>query len=357
MERLREGRVPDWLRILASVGWRLLVVIAVTALVALAIIRLRVVVIPLILAMLIAAVLAPPARWLMDRGWRPLLATWLVVLLATGALVGAGWLLVPRFAGSFTEIGAAIGDAYDDIRSWLADGPLQLDPATIDEAETVIVDRLRGVLESGVTSQATLIVEIVTAFVLTLVVAFFYVKDGASFRTFVLRRFPADLRPRVDETISTGWSTLRWYLLGVVVVGIADAVLIGIGLAIIGVPLVVPIMVLTFLAAFFPMVGAIFAGGVATLLALASQGLGDALLVMGLTVVVQQVDGDVIAPVVYSRMVDLHPLAVLLALTGGAVLGGLIGAFLAVPLLAVVVAVRKAWVAAAHDPPEAEGAG
>jgi predicted PurR-regulated permease PerM len=123
----------------------------------------------------------------------------------------------------------------------------------------------------------------------------------------------------------------------------ADAIIIGIGLLIIGVPHVLPVMVLTFLAAFFPLVGAIFAGAVATLLALASGGIADALLVVGLTVLVQQVDGDVIAPVVYSRAVSLHPLAVLIALTVGAISAGIIGAFLAVPTLAVAVAVVKAW--------------
>jgi predicted PurR-regulated permease PerM len=340
---IREGSVPRWLRISAAAGWRILILIALGFIAAVSIARLRVIVIPLLLALLIAAALAPPARWLQDRGWPPLVATWLIVLTATGMVVGVGWLLYPRFADGFAQIGPTLSDAYDEIRRWFVEGPMALDPATIDEAETVAVDRLRSLAESGFTSQAAVLIEIITAFFLTLVVAFFYIKDGDAFRRTVLRRFPEGLRPRAAMAMSTGWSVLQRYLLGVVVVGIVDAVVIGTGLAIIGVPLVIPIMVLTFLAAFFPLVGAIFAGGVATLLALASGGFGDAVLVLILTVAAQQLDGDIIAPFVYSRAVDLHPLGVLLSLTAGAALAGVMGALLAVPVLAVSKAMRTAW--------------
>jgi predicted PurR-regulated permease PerM len=343
VEEIREGSVPNWLRMSAAVGWRSLILIALIFIAAESIARLQVIVVPLVLAMFIAAALAPPARWLQNHGWRPLLATWLIVLVASGVVVGIGWLVVPRIADGFAQIGPTLGDAYDDIRRWLVEGPLALDPATIDEAETVAVDRLRSLAESGFTSQAALLVEIVTALFLTLVVAFFYIKDGDGFRRTVLRRFPEGLRPRAAMAMSTGWSVLQRYLLGVVVVGLVDAVVIGAGLAIIGVPLVIPIMVLTFLAAFFPMVGAIFAGGVATLLALASGGVGDAVMVLILTVAAQQLDGDIVAPFVYSRAVHLHPLGVLLALTAGAALAGVMGALLAVPILAVSTAMRTAW--------------
>ncbi|MDX1690248.1 MAG: AI-2E family transporter [Acidimicrobiia bacterium] len=343
LEVLRDGDVPPWLRNAAAIGWRLLVVGAVVLASAVAVVKLRVVVVPLLLALLLAAILAPPAGWLKDRGWPPLLATWAVVLVAIGVLTGIGWLVVPRFVDGLAEVGDSLVDAYEDIKTWVIEGPLAVDPAAVADAEDALVDRLQRIAEAGVTSQAALVVEIITAAFLTLIVTFFYIKDGDTFTETFVDRFPEPVQPRLREALAEGWHVLQRYVAGVFVVGLADAALIGIGIAIVGVPLVLPIMVLTFLAAFFPLVGAIFAGGIATLLALASGGLGDAIIVLLITIVVQQLDGDVIAPLVYSRAVDLHPLAILLAITAGGVLAGLLGALLAVPVLAVTLAMRRSW--------------
>ena len=344
-ETLRDGDVPGWLRNAAAVSWRSLVVIALAAVVVFGLVHLRVIFIPLALALLIAAVLGPPARWLMGRGWPPTLATWALSLVVLTLLVGLGWLLVPQFASGLADIGPALGDAYEEVREWLVEGPLGIDPSTIEGIEETAADRARDLIETGVTTQAGLFLEILTAFVLTLVVAFFYIKDGEMFRGVILDRFPTEVRDRAARAMDQGMTVLRRYLLGTVVVGLVDATVIGIGLVLIGVPLVVPLMAFTFLAAFFPLVGAIVAGLLATLVALAAGGAGDALLVLLLTIVVQQIDGDVVAPLVYSRAVNLHPLAILLALTAGAAIAGILGAFLAVPLMAVVVAMRKAWIA------------
>lgn len=343
LDAIREGSVPSWLKTSASIGWRVLIVVGLIIVSATIINRLRVVFIPLILALLIAAALAPPARWLMHRGWPPLLATWTILLVVAGTLGTIGWLLAPRFADGFDQLTPTIGDAYDDIESWLIDGPLNLDQETVDEMENTVRNRAADIVETQFTSRVALVLEIATAFFLTLVVSFFYIKDGDRFRDLVLRRFPQDERGRVEATLAKGWWVLQRYLAGTIVVGAVDALAIGAGLAIIGVPLVVPIMVLTFFAAFFPLVGAIGAGAVATLLALATGGVGEALLVLGLTVVVQQVDGDVVAPIVYSRALDLHPLAILLAITAGGVIAGVLGALLAVPLLAATMAMRAVW--------------
>jgi predicted PurR-regulated permease PerM len=341
---LDDGEIPDWLRTTASAGWRVLVLAGVVVVAGLVVSRLRVVFVPLLLGLLIAAVLGPPARWLVSHRWPPLLATWCVVLAATAVVGGIGWFLVPSLAGGFAEIGDAAADAYDEVRDWLVDGPFGMSREAVDEAEAAVVDRVREAVESGIASRASLAIEVVAAGLLTLVVAFFYVKDGRGFRDRLVRALPDDARPRGERALDTGWTVLRRYLLGTVVVGTVDALLIGLGLLLVGVPLVGPLMLLTFLAAFFPMVGAIAAGVVATLVALASGGVGDALIVAAISVVVQQVDGDVLAPLVFSRAVYLHPLAVLLALTAGAVIAGIIGAMLAVPLLAVTLAMRRAWI-------------
>lgn len=349
LDAIRDGQVPSWLRTAAAVGWRLLVVCAVVFVAAAVVSRFQVIVVPLIVALLIAAFLAPPVRWMERRGVHSLVATWIVILAGAALVAGLGWLIVPRLAAGFGDFGTALTEAYQDSRAWLIEGPLALDPADVQDTEDRIAHRFRQLAETGLTTRATLIVEVITAIFLTLVITFFYVKDGPAFRDKILGLVPEEDRRRARAALHEGWWVTQRYLLAVVVVGAVDAVIIGAGLAVIGVPHVLSLMALTFLAAFFPLVGAIFAGGVAAMLALGAGGVSDALLVIGLTVIVQQVDGDVVAPLVYSRAVDLHPLAVLLALTAGAVIGGIIGAFLAVPALAVTLAVARTWRAPAGE--------
>ena len=343
VETLREGTVPLWLRTAAALAWRLVVIaialVALTTLVS----RFQVIIVPLMIAVLIAAVFARPVRWLSGKGVPPLLATWLMILASAALVAAATWFLAPRLIDGFSDLGSAVEESYVDVKDWLVNGPLGLDSGDVEDTETQLVERARSFVQADLPSSARLVVDIVTGFFLTLVIAFFYVKDGPRIRNGLVRLFPKHDRRRAIRSFHRGLWVVERYLLGVVVVGAADAIIIGIGLAVIGVPHVVPIMALTFLAAFFPLVGAIFAGAIATLLALAAGGMSDALLVVGLTVLVQQVDGDVIAPVVYSRAVSLHPLAVLIALTAGAVTAGIVGALLAIPTLAVATAVVTTW--------------
>jgi len=355
IESWRDGNVPSWLQTAAAFAWRVLVVAAALVALGASVSYFQVVVIPLLVAAMIAAVFVTPVRWLVRKGLAPLLATWIMIMAGLLVLVAAGWYLAPRLADGFADLGSAVAEAYDDLKDWTVDGPLGLDRADIVETESQLADRARSLVQTDLATRAGVVVEVVTGFFLTLVVAFFYVKDGPQIRNGLIRLLPRRDRRRALRSFHRGLWVIQRYLLGVVVVGAADAAIIGIGLVIIGVPHVLPVMVLTFLAAFFPLVGAVLAGGVATLLALASGGVTDALLVVGLTVLVQQVDGDVIAPVVYSRAVSLHPLAVLIALTVGAISAGIIGAFLAVPTLAVVVAVVSTW-QETGDSPSAEPA-
>ena len=350
IEGLREGAVPSWLRTSASVAWRAIVVAGAIVIIGILVSRFQVIAVPLIVAALIAAVFSSPVRWLSSHGFPPLLATWIVLLAGAVAVAAAAWFLAPRLADGFADLGGAVEESYEDVKDWLVTGPFGLDREDITETETQVLDRIRSVAETELPSRAGFVVELVTGFFLTLVIAFFYIKDGPQFRNGIVRLLPKQDRHRALASFQQGWWVVQRYLLGVVVVGAVDAAIIGIGLALIGVPHVVPMMALTFLAAFFPLVGAILAGAVATLLALASGGVGDALLVIALTVVVQQVDGDVVAPLVFSRAVNLHPLAVLIALTGGAVIAGIVGAFLAVPILAVVMAVARTWREAGDSP-------
>ncbi|MDP8959110.1 MAG: AI-2E family transporter, partial [Actinomycetota bacterium] len=174
---------------------------------------------------------------------------------------------------------------------------------------------------------------------LTLPILFFFVKDGEQISGWFLRQVDEQYRDDVRALSRRAWQTVAAYLRGLAVVAFFDAVVIGIGLLVIGVPLVVPLVTLTFFGGFFPIVGAVLAGLLAVLVALVNGGLVDALAVLAVVLVVQQVEGDVLAPLVLGRAVQLHPLVILLALTAGAVVAGVVGAFLAVPTAAVLVAV------------------
>jgi predicted PurR-regulated permease PerM len=224
------------------------------------------------------------------------------------------------------------------IGDWLVDGPLGLSERQVDRSIERGFDQLRangGVFASGLLSGTVLLVELVAGVLLTLFLLFFFLKDGDRIWDWVVRLFPRRARGDVEAIGAQSWQMLGGYLRGVALVALVDAVLIGSGLAIVGVALVLPLAVLTFLAGFFPIVGANVAGFAAAMVALVSNGLTAALVVVGIVVLVQQLEGHLLQPLIVGRSVRLHPVAILLAIAGGAVLWGIAGAFLAVPLTAV----------------------
>ncbi|MDP9020108.1 MAG: AI-2E family transporter, partial [Actinomycetota bacterium] len=328
----------------AQMTWRVLVVAAGVIVAVLALARLRVLVLPMIVALLLATVLVPPVGWAQRHGVPRTLATWLFLL---GSLGGLVWLLVslaPSVVDEFGDLGPTLQEGVARVETWLVEGPLELSQEQIDRYTDQIVEQARGsgsAVASGVLAGAVLAGEVVAGLILTLVLLFFFVKDGEKMCAFGLRQLRGDQQELARALARRAWVSGGGYVRGTAVVAFVDAAGIALGLVIIGVPLVVPLALLTFFAAFFPLVGAVAAGAVAILVALVSGGLSDALLVLGVVVLVQQVESNVLAPVVLGRAVALHPVVILLALTGGAIIGGLIGAFLAVPVTAVVVAVSS----------------
>jgi len=326
---------------MAGIAWRALVVAAAVVAAAVGLAQLRVVVLPVILALMVTTVLAPPAARLQRAGLPRLVATWLPLLGAIGLVVGLVALLAPTVADEFSDLGPTLQQGVDEIERWLVEGPLGLSAQQVEDYRSQLGEQLRAGgegLASGLVTGAVLAGEIVAGLLLALVLVFFFVKDGERMAGFAL----AQLRPadrEVGQAVGERmWSTLSGYVRGLAVVGLVDATIIAVGLLLIGVPLVAPLALLVFFGSFFPLVGAVVAGGVATLVALVSGGPTDALLTLGVVVVVQQVEGDVLAPLVLGRAVRLHPVVILSALAAGAVIGGIAGAFLAVPLTAVVVA-------------------
>lgn len=338
----RPGRrlldVPEWLQRTAGWSWRILIVVITVWGAGWLFYRLRVVVLPVLVALMLASVLAPLVRRLNRRGVPLLLSTW-AVLLFVGAFIGgvlflAGWGLTAELTGD----SARWEQVGNDVRKWLEDGPLGLSQENVAELE----DRVREAVVGGVSSfgsdRARLLIEVASGLFLTVALTFFFVKDGPEMWAWVVRRVDPARRRALDEAGHAAVATLSAYLRAVALTGLIDAVVIGIGLYFIGVPLVIPLAIITFFAAFLPVVGATLAGGLAALVALVANGPGDAVLVVLLTLVVQQVEGDVIMPVIMGRQVPLHPAVVLASLAAGGALAGIIGAFVAVPVAAVATA-------------------
>lgn len=304
--------------------------------------RLRVLVLPMIVALLLSTVLVPPVRRIQRTGVPRILATWLVLLGCVGAVVGVLVLIAPSVVGEFRDLVPTAQAGVDQVENWLVDGPLQMSRAEIDRYSDQILEQVRSSGDrviSGVLAGAALASEVAAGVLLTLVLLFFFVKDGEKICGFGLRQVRPEHQDLARALGRRLWAAVGGYMRGTAAVAMVDATIISLGLVLIGVPLVLPLGVLTFFGAFFPLVGAVFAGIVAVLVALVSGGPTDALLTLGVVLVVQQIEGNVLAPMVLGRAVRLHPVVIIMALSSGAIVGGLIGAFLAVPTTAVAVAV------------------
>jgi predicted PurR-regulated permease PerM len=303
----------------------------------------QVVVLPIILALFPTSVLSPLVGALKRRGWSPLAATWgaLLAMIPVLALITA--IAVPSIAGSADELGQDLEEAVDSVSTWLSEGPLELSDTEIQQYIDSAYESLQrnaSTITGGVLGGATVAIEVVTGAVLILLVTFFYLKDGERAVAGFLAR--THNRERMSQALEAGWRTLSSYVRGLAIVGIVDATLIGIGLAIVGTPLVAVLMMLVFIGSFFPVVGAFVSGLVAVAVTLVNGGLVNALIILAVVIGVQQIEGNVIYPIVFRRALSLHPLVILLALSIGGVAFGLVGAFLAVPITAVAVAVHQA---------------
>lgn len=330
--------VPLWLQRVSTWAWRLGLVVLTIAGLAWLLHRLRVVVVPLLVAVMIAAVVSPIVARFEGRGLPRLAATWLALVLVVTPIAGtlglAAWGLGSELTGDtarWTQVG-------EDVRRWLEDGPLDLSSDTVDDLERRVRRTVIAGSSSFDVSRARLLAEVIGGAFLTLALSFFFLKDGRTMWAWMIRRVHPDRRDAVDRAGCAAAATLASYLKAVAITGAVDAIVIGVGLYFIGVPLVIPLAVITFFAAFLPIVGATTAGALAATVALVANGPGDAVLVILLTLVVQQVEGDVLMPMIMRRQVPLHPAVVLAALAAGGALAGIVGAFVAVPVAALTTA-------------------
>lgn len=332
-----------WLSRAAGVAWRYLVILAAIYVTFLALNIVHVVVIPLILALFLTSVLSPLVQWFKGRGWSPLIATWSALIVVIPVVVLIGLAVIPSLASGLGEIGQDVSAGVDQVRDWMREGPLALSESEIERYLEQAIDQARAnisVISTGVLGGATVAFEVLTGAILSLLAAFFYLKDGDRAYAGLLERVGDT--DRVSRGLQAAWGTLSSYIRGLATVGAIDAIFIGIGLALVGTPLVFPLMLLVFLGAFFPIIGAFLSGLVAVLVTLVNGGLGSALIVLGIVIAIQQIEGHVIYPIVFKRALELHPLIILVAIAVGGVAFGIIGAFLAVPLTAMLVSVHQA---------------
>jgi predicted PurR-regulated permease PerM len=342
MSEPQRPEVPPSLQRLAAWSWRLLVVLAAAGLVLYLLIVLKVIVVPVIVALFLATLLVPLVGALERRGWRHLPAVLAVfgaaVLLVVAIVAG----IVPLIGNELGALRERADQGVAEVQRYIASRPFGLSEEDLGRYLEQARQRFTessSVLTRGAVAGVTVVGELLTGLVLSLFLTFFFVKDSERFTRWILDFAGPERAPHLRELGRRSATAVSGYLRGQATVGLVDAVFIGIGLVIVGVPLVVPLAFLTFVAAFLPLVGAVLAGALAALVALVTKGFTAALIVVGIALLVQQLEGHLLAPLLLGRAVALHPVVIILALAAGSILGGIIGAFLAVPIAAVVTAV------------------
>lgn len=343
------GLVPTGLRVSAALAWRFIVVIAALYAIIWLAGYFSHLVVPIAIALLLAALMAPGVerlvKWHVPRG----AAAAIVMVSGLAVLGGLLTFVIITFTAGLPQLQSQVSDSLEQIREWLTKGPLHLRDEQIttfiDDTIDTIQENQAAITEGALTT-ATTIGEILTGFLLTVFVLIFFLYDGPGIWRFMTRGVPARVRDRVDVAGRRGFGALVSYVRATAAVALVDAVGIGIGLAIVQVPLVIPLSALVFLSAFVPIIGAVVAGTVAVLIALVANGFVSSLVVLAIVIGVMQLESHVLQPWLLGRAVRLHPLAVVLAIAAGLIAAGIAGALLAVPLLAVLNAGVRSLV---HD--------
>lgn len=329
--------VPANLERAAGWSWRLLACAAAVAVAVTLLWYVRVIVVPTMIALTIAPALTPLARLLRRlRLERPAAA---IALLAGLAVVaGLVAIVTASVLAQYDDLEDAVSRAVEEITDRLEGEPFNLSLDRTEDLQSALGDSWRDVssyLASGVQAG----IGLVTGFVLAIALLYFILRDGVELWQWILRRLPPESRPAADRAGRRAWVVLGGFVRGTALIAAIDAVLIGIGLWLLGVPLAFALAVLVFLGAFVPFVGAFVSGLVAVLVAFADEGWEIALAALVLVIAVQLIEGNFLQPIIQSRTVDLHPAVILLAVAAGASLFGILGAYLAVPVTAVVFAV------------------
>ena len=316
--------------------------------------QVKVVLIAVMVALILASAVAPLVKWLERKGWSNLLATlaaFVGILALLGIVVTS---IVFSVMSQWDILVSQAEEGWNKLQQFVDSGPLPIDTGTIDNAARQAGELISsGNLASGALTGISAATQFVTGLVLMVVVLFFFLKDGQKMWNFALRWTHGERRAKLAESVDRGSGVLGGYVRGTALVALVDAVFIGAFLLIFGVPLAIPLTAVVFITAFIPVVGATVAGILAALVALVTNGPVIALALVAWIIVVNQVEGNILQPVIMGRTLSLHALVILLALTVGTLVGGIFGAILAVPYTAVAWAVIQVWASGyqeGHDP-------
>jgi predicted PurR-regulated permease PerM len=334
-----QNRVPSWLQTGAAWSWRLLLLAIVIYLIARLLGILYIVVVPCVVALLLTALLEPLTSRLRRAGLPTMAATWITLLIAALALGLLIALIANRVGADYPTLLAETKHTTAQVQSWLAGPPFHLKNTDIQRFLNDIPSYLskhKALVEGTVVTGGKIASEFFAGLVLLLFVTFFLIKDGERIWNWFLRSMRTDTARRADRAGHAAWQVLVYYMRGTVVVAAIHAVVIGIALGVMGVPLALPLAVLVFIAAFVPLVGLLVAGALAVLVTLATKGWVDAVILIVILIIEDQLEAHLLQPQVVGKMIRLHPLAVILSIAVGAVLAGIIGAVVAVPIVAVI---------------------
>ena len=340
-KRIRDRGVviDEGLGVMQKWGLRIVVIAAAALVLGWIIGHTWVVMFPIAMALIVTTILGPPATWLRSKGWPSPLAAAAVMLSFLGAIVGIIAILTPQVAGQAGEVASSASDGLQKVRDWLTGEPLNLSDGQITSAIEAMQEKVQSSatsIGSGIFSTIGAATSAIVNLILILMLTFFFVKDGHKFLPWV--RVVAGQRTggHIVEVANRAWATLGGFIRVQSLVALIDAVIIGAGLAILGSPLAIPLAVVTFFAAFIPIVGAFVSGALAVLVTLVTNDPKDALIALAIVVAVQQLEGNVLSPMLQGKTMNLHPAVVLLGVAAGGTLFGVTGAFLAVPVVATV---------------------
>lgn len=301
------------------------------------------IVLPILLGLLLSTVL-----WLPARQFRKVMPAALAALLTVvgflALIAGVFWFLVPRVASQAGSLGDQVTDGLQRLQTSLSQPPLNIDNDQLNSLVDEGVQRVQSnaqTIASGVLSGLTSLGSILITFLLALVLTFFFLKDGPRFLPWLHEWTGGRVARHVDELAGRIWGTIGGYIWSQAAVALVDAVFIGLGIFFLGVPFAFPIAVLVFFGAFIPIVGAVVTGALAALVALVTLGWVEALIVVGIVLLVQQIEGNVLQPFLVGKALSLHPAVVIGAVTVGGTLAGIVGAFLAVPVAAVATVIMR----------------
>ena len=325
-------------------GLRIIVIGVAAVVIGVVIGKVWIVLYPISMALIVSTVLVPPASWLRSKGWPSALAAAVVVLGFLALVVGTIAVLAPQVAGQAGRIGSQATNGLQEIRKYVTGKPLNLSDGQITSAITAIQDKIQNsaaTISSGVFSTLGAATSAIVNIVLILMLTFFIVKDGHKFLPWVSTLGGHRAGSHIVELLQRTWDTLGGFIRTQSLVALIDAVIIGTGLAILGSPLAVPLAVLTFFGGYIPIVGAFVSGAIAVLVTLVTNNPKDAVIALIIVIAVQQLEGNVLSPMLQGKNMNLHPAVVLLSVTAGGTLFGITGAFLAVPVAATAAEILR----------------